>query len=94
MPRYHFHYRTDEGLEVDRIGSEHSTIEEAYLKASDLGKAILEWAMAHGEDSRAPRSIEITDVDGKDLLYVVFWASRSSTHNIDPRDTIVPATVQ
>ena len=92
MPRYHFHYRTDDGLELDRIGSEHSTIEEAHAKASDIGKAIAEWAMARGEDFRVPRSIEITDADGKDLLYVVFWASLSTDCNPDSHDIIFPAT--
>jgi hypothetical protein len=94
VPRYHFHYRTDDGLEVDKIGSEHSTIEEAHAKACDIGKAILEWATGCGEDARLPRSIEITDAEGRDLLYVVFWASLSARDNSDSRDIIWPAAFQ
>jgi hypothetical protein len=74
MPRYFFHYRTDDELIRDQHGAEFSDLEAAEHNAAELGRAIVDKAAGVGEDTRLPRSIEITDSAGRDLLYVVFWA--------------------
>jgi hypothetical protein len=74
MPRYYFHYRTDDALVRDPQGSEHADLLAAEHNAAELGKAIIERAAAEGGEMEAARSIEITDEAGHDLLYVVFWA--------------------
>ena len=74
MPRYFFHYRTDDALIRDDEGSEHASLEAAEQSAAEMGRAIIEKVAGEGGEMDAPRSIEITDASGKDLLYVVFWA--------------------
>ena len=74
MPRYFFHYRTDDALIRDDKGSEHANLEAAEQSAAEMGRAIIEKVAGEGGEMDAPRSIEITDASGKDLLYVVFWA--------------------
>lgn len=74
MPRYFFHYRTDDELIEDREGREFDNLAAAEHNAAELGRAIVDRAAGSGEDPRLPRSIEITDASGEDLLYVVFWA--------------------
>lgn len=74
MPRYYFHYRTDDGLIRDEAGSEHESLEAAEQKAAEMGRAIIDKVAGDGGEMNAPRSIEITDASGRDLLYVVFWA--------------------
>lgn len=74
MPRYYFHYRTDNDLIRDEAGSEHANLEAAEHKAAEIGRAIIDRVAGEGGEMDAPRSIEITDAEGHDLLYVVFWA--------------------
>lgn len=74
MPRYFFHYRTETALIRDEAGSEHANLEAAEQSAAELGRAIIEKVAGEGGEMDAPRSIEITDASGEDLLYVVFWA--------------------
>lgn len=74
MPRFFFHYRTDDELIPDRDGSELPDLEAAEHNAAALAKAIVERAASTGGDTRLPRSIEITDASGEELLYLVFWA--------------------
>ena len=74
MPRYFFHYRTDDELIRDPAGTELADLEAAEHNAAELGKAIVDKAAGVGGDTEMPRSIEITDAAGRDLLYVVFWA--------------------
>lgn len=74
MPRYYFNYRTDDELIRDRDGRELESLEAAEQRAAELGKAIVDQAASTGGDARLPRSIEITDDNGEELLYVVFWA--------------------
>lgn len=74
MPRYFFHYRTEEALIRDEAGSEHANLEAAEHNAAEIGRAIIERVAGEGGEMDAPRSIEITDATGQDLLYVVFWA--------------------
>ncbi|OAM79282.1 DUF6894 family protein [Devosia elaeis] len=74
MPRYFFHYRTEEALIRDEAGSEHANLEAAEHNAAEMGRAIIERIAGEGGEMDAPRSIEITDATGQDLLYVVFWA--------------------
>jgi hypothetical protein len=74
MPRYYFHYRTEEALIRDEAGSEHANLEAAEHNAAEMGRAIIERIAGEGGEMDAPRSIEITDAAGQDLLYVVFWA--------------------
>lgn len=74
MPRFYFHYRTDDELIPDIDGSELPDLEAAEHNAAALAKAIVERAASTGGDTRVPRSIEITDASGEELLYLVFWA--------------------
>ncbi len=74
MPRYYFHYRTETALIRDEAGSEHVSLEAAEQSAAEMGRAIMEKVAGEGGEMDAPRSIEITDESGRDLLYVVFWA--------------------
>lgn len=74
MPRFYFHYRTDDELVPDTDGSELPDLEAAEHNAAALARAIVEQAASTGGDTRVPRSIEITDAAGEELLYLVFWA--------------------
>ena len=74
LPRFYFHYRTDDELIEDIAGSELPDIEAAEHNAAALAKAIVERAASKGDDTAVPRSIEITDAEGVELLYLVFWA--------------------
>jgi hypothetical protein len=74
MPRYFFHYRTEEALIRDDAGSEHPDLQAAEQNAAEIGRAIIERVAGEDGEMDAPRSIEITDAAGHDLLYVVFWA--------------------
>lgn len=74
MPRYYFHYRTDDRLIRDEAGSDLADLEAAEHRAAALGKAIIDRVAGEGGAMDEPRSIEITDEAGHDLLYVVFWA--------------------
>ena len=74
MPRYFFHYRTDDELIRDEAGSELADLEAAERQAAEIGKAIIDRIAGEGGEMDAPRSIEITDGSGEELLYVVFWA--------------------
>ncbi|SMQ61599.1 hypothetical protein SAMN06295905_0544 [Devosia lucknowensis] len=91
MPRYYFHYRTESALIRDEAGSEHASLEDAEHMAAEMGRAIIEKIAGEGGEMDEPRSIEITDASGEDLLYVVFWAGPQ----IDDGSAtpIVPATV-
>lgn len=73
MPRYFFHYRTEDGLVRDEAGSEHADLDAAEQMAAEMGRAIVDRLAGEGKETREPRSIEITDAAGRDLLYVVFW---------------------
>ncbi|NMA98434.1 MAG: hypothetical protein GX970_10065 [Phyllobacteriaceae bacterium] len=74
MPRYYFHYRTDDTLIRDEAGSELTDLEAAEHRAAQIGKAIIEREAVEGGEMDEARSIEITDASGHELLYVVFWA--------------------
>jgi hypothetical protein len=93
MPRFFFHYRTDDELIRDGDGSELPDIEAAEHNAAALAKAIVEQAASTGGDTRIPRSIEITDADGEELLYLVFWAGPKITPGGDEQEPIEPTTV-
>jgi hypothetical protein len=73
VPRYFFHYRTDDELIRDEAGSEHPNLEAAEQRAAELGQAIIERLAGEGGETALARSIEITDATGEELLYVVFW---------------------
>jgi hypothetical protein len=91
LPRYYFHYRTDDELIRDTDGSELPDLDAAEHNAAELGKAIVDRAASTGGDLRAPRSIEITDDRGEELLYVVFWAGPKVGDG--PVTPVEPATV-
>jgi hypothetical protein len=88
VPRYYFHYRTEEALIRDEAGSEHVDLDAAEQSAAEMGRAIMEKIAGEGGEIDEPRSIEITDATGEDLLYVVFWAGPQIGDNsgtpIDP----------
>lgn len=91
MPRYFFHYRTEEKLIRDEAGSDHADLDAAEQTAAEMGRAIIEKVAGEGGEMAAPRSIEITDAAGHDLLYVVFWAGPKVGDG--PATPIEPATV-
>jgi len=93
LPRYYFHYRTDEELIPDQDGSELPDLEAAEHNAAALAKAIVEQAASTGGDTRVPRSIEITDADGEELLYLVFWAGPKVGAGGEGQEPIGPTTV-
>ena len=93
MPRYFFHYRTDDGIVRDTDGSDHPDLDAAERKAAELGRAILDRALSDGDDAQEPRSIEITDAAGEELLYVVFWAGPPPRNRSGPLTTLEPATL-
>lgn len=91
MPRYFFHYRTDEELIRDEAGSELADLEAAEHQAAEIGKAIVDRLAGQGDETRLPRTIEITDAGGEELLYVVFWEGPKIGE--DPGRTVTPGTV-
>ena len=93
MPKYYFHYRTDDGVIRDDNGSELDDLEAAERRAAEIGKAIIGRALGEGDDPKAPRSIEITDEGGAELLYVVFWASPEPIEKGKPGTVIEPTTL-
>lgn len=74
MPRYYFHYRTDDELIVDKTGGDFPNLDAAEHYAAEIGRAIIDKLAGEGGETALPRSIEITDATGRELLYVVFWA--------------------
>lgn len=93
MPRFYFHYRTDDELIPDTAGSELPDLEAAEHNAAALAKAIVEHAASTGGDTRLPRSIEITDASGEELLYLVFWAGPKVASDRDEADVDGSVTV-
>ncbi|SEP75014.1 hypothetical protein SAMN05428969_0742 [Devosia sp. YR412] len=95
MPRFYFHYRTDDELIPDTDGSDLPDLEAAEHNAAALAKAIVEHAASTGGDTRLPRSIEITDAAGEELLYIVFWAGPKVGTDADDDEPVdvAPATV-
>ena len=93
MPKYYFHYRTDEGVIRDDSGSELDDLDAAERRAAELGQAIIGRALGQGDDPKAPRSIEITDERGAELLYVVFWASPEPVEKGGSGTLVEPATL-
>lgn len=92
LPRYFFHYRTDDELIRDAEGSDLPNLDAAEQNAAALAKAIVERTASTGGDTTLPRSIEITDAAGEDLLYLVFW-SGPSLDEAEDDDFIAPATI-
>ena len=93
MPKFYFHYRTDDALLEDHEGSVHPDLDAAHAHAAELGRSLLRVALHKGQDPRAPRSIEITDESGEDQLYVVFWASMMRNDPAKRQETLAAATV-
>ncbi len=91
MPRFYFHYRTDDELIEDTAGSDLPDLEAAEHNAAALAKAIVERAASKGDDTGVPRSIEITDAAGEELLYLVFWAGPKLED--EPEAPVEPVTV-
>jgi hypothetical protein len=94
MPRFYFHYRTDDELIPDQLGSELPDLQAAEENAASLARAIVERVASTGEDPELPRTIEITDSDGEELLYIVFWASKSNEARKETLDaSLMPHTL-
>ena len=73
--RYFFHYRDEnDSLCEDRVGSVHPDLDSAELQARELALEYLEEAIDAGGSPAAPRTIEITDEEGREVLYLPFWA--------------------
>lgn len=82
MPRFYFNLRIDDELFRDEVGSEHSSLDAAEQNAAEMGRAIIERIAGDSDELAVPRCIEITDEQGRDLLYIVFWQGPE----IDTRD--------
>jgi hypothetical protein len=93
LPKFYFHYRTDDALLEDHEGSVHPDLDAAEAHAAELGRSLLRVALRKGQDPRAPRSIEITDESGADQLYVVFWASMVPNDPGKRQDTLAAPTL-
>lgn len=91
MPRYYFHYRTDDELIRDEAGSDLADLEAAEHQAAEIGRAIIDKLAGEGGETRLPRTIEITDAKGEELLYVVFWAGPK--WGGAPGSALTPSTV-
>jgi hypothetical protein len=89
MPRFFFHYRTDDELIPDLQGDDLPNLEAAEHNAAALAKAIVERAASTGGDTQLPRSIEITDAAGEELLYLVFWAG-PKIGSVGEGDSFIP----
>lgn len=90
--RYFFHYRDDNDvLSEDRVGSEHPDLASAESEARELAREFLEEAIAAGRHPSAPRSIEIVDDHGRDVLYLPFWASAVV---FDENAAVMPSNLQ
>ncbi|WP_375449463.1 DUF6894 family protein [uncultured Devosia sp.] len=93
MPKYYFHYRTDDGVVRDDNGHELDDLDAAERRAAEMGQAIIGRALGDGDDPKAPRSIEITDEGGEELLYVVFWASPEPVEKGKAGTVVEPVTL-
>jgi hypothetical protein len=93
VPKYYFHYRTDDGVIRDDKGDDLEDLEAAERRAAEIGQAIIGRALGEGDDPKAPRSIEITDEGGEELLYVVFWASPEPIEKDKPGTPVEPVTL-
>lgn len=93
MPRFFFHYRTDESFVFDTAGVDLPDLEAAHEQAAEFGRVILARALDKGESPQASRCIEITDEAGKEVLYIVFWASASKPDSLEAADLLKSPTL-
>ncbi|WDR06665.1 hypothetical protein PSQ90_04160 [Devosia rhodophyticola] len=93
MPRFFFHYRTDDDFVVDEIGQDLPDVEAAHEQAADIGRTMLSRALENGEKPNAARCIEIVDEEGVEVLYIVFWASASKPGTLDAEELLKPPTL-
>jgi hypothetical protein len=75
MSRYYFHFRDDDDLLEDRIGTECSDLDAAEREAAAYARELLIEAVERGGSPMAPRCIEIVDERGCEVLYLPFWGS-------------------
>ncbi|WDR02406.1 hypothetical protein PSQ19_17615 [Devosia algicola] len=86
MPKFFFHYRTDDDFVVDEIGQDLPDIDAAHEQAAEIGRTMLSRALEKGEKPNAARCIEIVDDKGVEVLYIVFWASASKPGTLDAEE--------
>jgi hypothetical protein len=73
MSRYFFHFRDDEALLEDRIGTECPDLDAAEREAAAYARELLIEAVERGGSPITPRCIEIVDERGVEVLYLPFW---------------------
>ncbi|MEO5806696.1 DUF6894 family protein [Devosia sp.] len=93
MPRFFFHYRTDDDFIIDPLGTELPDLEAAQEQAAEVGKVMLAKAVEAGESPQASRCIEIVDEEGVEVLYIVFWASASKPGTVQAEELLKPPTL-
>lgn len=93
MPRFYFHYRTDDEFVVDAQGLDLPDLEAAHEQAAEIGRTMLARALEAGENPKASRCIEIVDESGVEVLYIVFWASASKPGNLGSEELLKPPTL-
>jgi len=72
MPRYFFHVRSPQGLEMDQQGLDFDTVEEAVADARKAGAEILLDEAVEEVRSRSDAEFEIVDATGKVVARVPF----------------------
>lgn len=72
MPRYFFHVRSAEGLEVDTEGLEFDSLEEAIADAERGGRELLADSAFAGATTDTEKVLEITDPSGRVLVVLPF----------------------
>ena len=93
MPRFFFHYRTDDNFIKDATGVDLPDLEAAHEQAAEFGRVMLAKAVEAGESPQASRCIEIVDERGEEVLYIVFWASASKPGTLDAEELLKPPTL-
>ena len=75
MPKFVFQYRVGDEI-VEELGAhEHDDLEDAEESAVEWARRVMRRVAKQGENLMAPRSVEISDNAGHDLLYIVFWGA-------------------
>ncbi|HWK34593.1 MAG TPA: hypothetical protein VNR51_13050 [Hyphomicrobium sp.] len=70
MPRYYFHVRSASGVEMDRLGLEFDTLDEAIADARQAGAELLLDEAVDDQHRPTRSTFEIADASGRVLAKV------------------------
>ncbi len=70
MPRYYFHVRSASGVEIDRLGLEFDTLDEAIADARQAGAELLLDEAVDEQHPPTRSTFEIADASGRVLAKV------------------------